>query len=129
MAPAPGNQREGRLVFHLSLPVQRFSACLLFYARFFDARVESLSPTAANIFVLGGQLTLHDRSDSPLTASARGAMHFGAVISKAEWIRLRRTLALNGLPFIVDNAPGGIGIRGKVQIVDPSGNIIEINCD
>jgi catechol 2,3-dioxygenase-like lactoylglutathione lyase family enzyme len=64
-------------MFHLSLPVDRYQECIAFYRSCFDARIVELTPTAANIFAFGAQITLHDAPSSPLSGAARTQLHFG----------------------------------------------------
>lgn len=117
-------------VFHLSLPVEHFEACLLFYRDGFDAEVVEIAPGAANVFIFGAQVTLHDRTASPLTPEARREMHFGAVVPVAEWLRLRDRLASRGQTIMrcVEPAQASNG-RGKLLLSDPSGNLVEINSE
>lgn len=115
-------------MFHLSLPVRQFDACLAFYSDCFEAAVEPLGPGIANLFVFGGQVTLHDRAASGLTDDLRREMHFGQVVAPDEWTRLRNRIAASGYSplreTLPDEAPNG---RGKLLVVDPSGNLVEIN--
>jgi extradiol dioxygenase family protein len=66
-------------MFHLSVPVTRIEECLRFYEVCFGARIERLGGAAANLFVFGGQLTLHDRPDSGLSEEGRREIHFGCI--------------------------------------------------
>lgn len=70
-------------MFHLSLPVQRFDACLAFYRDCFGAEVKMLSPEAANLFVSGGQVTFHDKPESGLSTTR------GARCTLVRWCRRR----------------------------------------
>lgn len=115
-------------MFHLSLPVQRFDACLAFYRDCFGAEVKMLSSEAANLFVFGGQVTFHDEPDSKLSDDARRTMHFGQVVSPDEWLRLRdRLVAAGHLPIRATTAAEAANGRAKLLIADPSGNLVEIN--
>lgn len=115
-------------MFHLSLPVRQFDACLAFYRDCFEATVEPLGPGVANLFVFGGQVTLHDRPASGLTDDLRREMHFGQVVAPDAWTRSRERIAASGYSPLrairPGEAPDG---RGKLLIIDPSGNLVEIN--
>ena len=117
-------------MFHLSLAVERFEACLFFYRSAFDARVVAIAPGVANVFVFGAQVTLHDRAASPLTPDARREMHFGAVVPVEDWLRIRDRLATGKHDLLrciaPADAPDG---RGKLLLSDPSGNLVEINAE
>lgn len=114
-------------MFHLSLPVREFDACLTFYRECFGAEVKMLGTGIANLFVFGGQVTLHDREASGFDA-VRREMHFGQVVTKGEWGRLHDQVTVSGyLPLRAvapGEAPNG---RGKLLVADPSGNLVEIN--
>ncbi len=115
-------------MFHLSLPVQRFDACLAFYRDCFGAEVKMLSPEAANLFVFGGQVTFHDRPESELSDDARRTMHFGQVVSADEWLRVRdRVIAAGHSPMRAVTAAEAANGRAKLLFADPSGNLVEIN--
>lgn len=115
-------------MFHLSLPVQRFDACLAFYRDCFGAEVKMLSSQAANLFVFGGQVTFHDKSESALSDDARRTMHFGQVVSPDEWLRMRdRLVAAGHLPMHEVAASEAANRRAKLLVADPSGNLVEIN--
>lgn len=115
-------------MFHLSLPVDRFDDCLNFYRNCFEAEVKMLSAKAANVFVFGGQVTLHDRPASELSDCARRTMHFGQVVSPEEWLQLRdRIVAAKHLPLHLVEATDASNRRAKLVVADPSGNLVEIN--
>jgi RimJ/RimL family protein N-acetyltransferase/extradiol dioxygenase family protein len=113
-------------MFHLSLPVRQFDACLAFYRDCFDAEVEMLGSGVANLFVFGGQLTLHDKDT--LTDEVRREMHFGQVVTPEEWNQLRDRIAASGHSLLRAVAPSdALNRRGKLLMCDPSGNLVEIN--
>ena len=115
-------------MFHLSLPVQKFEACLAFYRECFGAEVQMLSAEAANLFVFGGQVTFHNRPDSALSDEARHTMHFGQVVAPDEWLQLRdRIIAAGHSPMRAVAASVAANRRAKLVVADPSGNLIEIN--
>jgi extradiol dioxygenase family protein len=83
-------------MFHLSLPVDRYQECIAFYRSCFDAEIVELTPTAANIFAFGAQITVHDDPSSPLTGAARTQIHFGPVVPREEWLAIRDRLLAAG---------------------------------
>jgi len=87
-----------------------------------------LDPGTANVFAFDGQLTLHDRPDSGLGPDQRREMHFGYVASSNEWSNIRDRIVALGHPILKcippEEAPSG---RGKLLLLDPGGNLVEIN--
>jgi uncharacterized protein len=115
-------------MFHFSLPVDRYQECIAFYRSCFDAEIVELTPTAANVFAFGAQITLHDDPSSPLTEAARSQLHFGPVVSKEEWVAMRDRLLAAGHRLLKCFDPDeAAGKRGKLVLADPSGNLIEVN--
>ncbi|MFR0672917.1 VOC family protein [Enterobacterales bacterium AW_CKDN230030176-1A_HGKHYDSX7] len=115
-------------MFHLSLPVDRFQACLAFYGRCFGADIVMLSDRAANLFVFGAQVTFHDAPGTALSAAGREAMHFGQVVSPEQWWQIRDRLRAEGHSLLKDVEPGTTTSgRGKLVVKDPGGNQVEIN--
>lgn len=115
-------------MFHLSLPVDRYRECIAFYRSCFDARIVELTPTAANVFAFGAQITLHDAPSSPLSGAARTQLHFGPLVPPEEWFVMRDRLIAAGHRLLKCVDPDhGSGKRGKFVVADPSGNLIEVN--
>ncbi len=115
-------------MFHLSLPVPAFAECVAFYQACFDAEVVMLGDRAANLIVFGGQLTLHDDPDSPIGPAQRSAVHFGHVVTTEDWFAIRSRLETSSRTIVRCVEPGLSGSpRGKLLVVDPGGNIVEIN--
>jgi RimJ/RimL family protein N-acetyltransferase/extradiol dioxygenase family protein len=115
-------------MFNLSLPVQKFDACLAFYRECFGAKVEMLNAEAANVFAFGGQVTFHNRPDAELSDMARRTMHFGQVVSIDEWLHLRdRIISAGYSPLHSVTASDAANGRAKRVVADPSGNLVEIN--
>lgn len=115
-------------MFHLSLPVRQFDACLVFYRDCFGAKIEMLGEGVANLFVFGGQMTLHDRSISGLTDDLRREMHFGQVVTASEWTQVRDKIIAFGHSPLRSVTPDEVrNRRGKLIVADPSGNLVEIN--
>jgi extradiol dioxygenase family protein len=114
-------------LFHLSLPVERFEECLAFYRSCFGCEIVELAPGVANVFGFGAQITLHDKPASPL-AAAREELHFGPVVSRADWLRIRDRLVETGHDLLKCVEPDPYsGRRGKLLVADPSGNLVEVN--
>ena len=116
-------------MFHLSLPDEHLAECIGFYRECFEAEVVVLAPGVVNLFVFGGQLTLHERQDSALTDAARTAINFGAVLPANEWLAARERLADRDVRFDWLVEPGGPGTRGKLVVRDPSDNLVELNTE
>lgn len=115
-------------MFHLSLPVSAFSQCLDFYRDCFGAKVVLLDEKAANLYLFGGQLTLHDKPNSIMDADCRREMHFGHVVTEQDWFAIRNRLQESGQTLLRCREPGDEGqTQGKLLVMDPSGNIVEIN--
>lgn len=115
-------------MFHLSLPVAAFAECIAFYRDCFGADIVMLSDQAANLYVFGGQLTLHDKPGSAIRAEQRQEMHFGHVVADAEWFAIRDRIQSSAQTVLRCVEPvAAAGTRGKLLVVDPSGNIVEIN--
>ncbi|EAW1359607.1 VOC family protein [Pseudomonas aeruginosa] len=115
-------------MFHLSLPVNCFKDCLDFYVKLFDADVVMLSEHAANLFVFGGQITFHDKQNTPLSEAGRDQMHFGQVVTAEKWHNIREILVRHSQHLLKYDEPGSTTSgRGKLVVRDPSGNLIEIN--
>lgn len=115
-------------MFHLSLPVRHFEECLAFYRDCFSAEVRMLSSDTANVFVFGGQVTLHDRPSIDFSDEVQRAMHFGQVVSPEEWLRLLDRLIAAGHSPLRSIMPSEIANRrGKFVVADPSGYLVEIN--
>jgi extradiol dioxygenase family protein len=115
-------------MFHLSLPVAAFPECIAFYRDCFGADVVMLNERTANLYVFGGQLTLHDKPGSAFGTEQREEMHFGHVVSDDDWLAIHervRTSAHKVLRCVVPVPE--MRTRGKLLVADPSGNIVEIN--
>ncbi|NWK97356.1 hypothetical protein DM806_17110 [Sphingobium lactosutens] len=115
-------------MFHLSLPVTAFSECIAFYRDCFGADVVMLNDRAVNLYVFGGQLTLHDKPDSSIDIEQRHEMHFGHVVTNEDWFAIRDQVQKSEetvLRCVEPQLPDKT--RGKLLVVDPSGNIVEIN--
>ncbi|HEV7227193.1 VOC family protein [Brevundimonas sp.] len=113
-------------MFHLSLPVADLNACELFYQDTFGATVQPLRDGVSNVRVFEAQLTFHERKDSAMTIEARTEMHFGHVVSIADWKVIHARVIEVGIPLVHCTVPAR-GHRGKLMVKDPSGNLIEIN--
>lgn len=115
-------------MFHLSLPVAAFSDCIAFYRDCFGADVVMLGDQAANLYVFGGQLTLHDKPGSAMGIEQRQEMHFGHVVSDADWFVIRDRVQSSAQKVLRCVEPASAEhARGKLLVVDPSGNLVEIN--
>lgn len=117
-------------MFHLSLPVRHFEECVRFYRICFAAEARMISSGVCNLFVFGGQVTLHDRAASSFTDEVRREMHFGQVVTAEEWTQLHDRIIESGYSPLRLVAPGdALDGRGKLLLADPSGNLVEINSE
>ena len=115
-------------MFHLSLPVAAFPECIAFYRDCFGAEVVMLNDQAANLYVFGGQLTLHDKPGSTFGDEQRQEMHFGHVVSDDDWHAINERVRTSAQKVLRCVEPASEAMtRGKLLVVDPSGNIVEIN--
>lgn len=115
-------------MFHLSIPVRDLDRSLRFYAECFGGRAVGLGRSAANMFVFGAQLTLHEKPSSHFLSADRQDMHFGAVVPRDEWYAIRDRLAESEIPLLRCREPGPREAeRGKLVVADPDGNLVEIN--
>lgn len=113
-------------MFHFSLPVADLNACERFYREAFGATVQPLRKGVSNVHVFGAQLTFHERRDSAMTIAARAEMHFGQVVSIADWWAIHTWLVESGYPLVRCAEPSE-NQRGKLMVQDPAGNLVEIN--
>lgn len=87
-----------------------------------------LNERTANLYVFGGQITLHDKPDSLLDGALRREMHFGHVVSEEDWFAIRdRVHGSASSPVKCMNPKDSTNGRGKLLVIDPSGNMVEIN--
>lgn len=108
-------------MFHLSLPVTAFSECLAFYRDCFSAEIVMLNERTANLYVFGGQLTLHDKPDSTIDVGQRQEMHFGHVVKNNDWFAIRDQVQKSAQPILRCIEPVfPDGVRGKLLVVDPA---------
>jgi extradiol dioxygenase family protein len=116
-----------RPIFHLSIPVRDLDEAVDFYGDQLGAEIGRRSTEFADALVFGAQVTLHDDPGS-VTAPMPRTRHFGATIPWDEWTLVAGRFA--GGPLIVESPTisfeGEPIEQGKMMIVDPSGNLIEI---
>jgi extradiol dioxygenase family protein len=116
-----------RPIFHLSLPVRDLDEAVSFYRVELGAQIGRRTAAFADALVFGAQLTLQNDPASVSDPMPR-TRHFGATLPWAEWEAV--TVRLGRSATVVETArvsyAGEPIEQGKMMIVDPSGNLIEI---
>ena len=116
-----------RPIFHLSLPVRDLQESVDFYVRQLGAQIGRRNELGADALLFGAQVTLQNDPAGVIDPMPR-TRHFGATLSWPEWESFVEKLVDPAL--IVEPAKlsyiGEPIEQGKMMIVDPSGNLIEI---
>jgi uncharacterized protein len=116
-----------RPIFHLSLPVRDLQESVDFYIGQLGAQIGRRNELGADALLFGAQVTLQNDPASVIDPMPR-TRHFGATLSWPEWESFVERLVDPAL--IVEPATlsyiGEPIEQGKLMIVDPSGNLIEI---
>ncbi len=116
-----------RAIFHLSIPVRDLQEAVDFYANELGADIGRRTETFADALVFGAQVTLQN-DPSSVTAPMPRTRHFGATLPWEEWEFVASHFA--GGPLVMEpptvSYEGEPTEQGKLMIVDPSGNLIEI---
>jgi extradiol dioxygenase family protein len=116
-----------RPIFHLSIPVRDLQEAVDFYTHELGADIGRRTEGFADVLVFGAQITLHDDPGS-VTAPMPRTRHFGATLRWEEWESVASRFA--GGPLVVEpptiSYEGEPVEQGKMMIVDPSGNFVEI---
>jgi extradiol dioxygenase family protein len=116
-----------RPIFHLSIPVRDLQEAVDFYSRELGADIGRRTEAFADALVFGAQITLQN-DPSNVTAPMPRTRHFGATLRWDDWEAVSSRFA--GGPLVVEPATvsyeGEPVEQGKMMIVDPSGNLIEI---
>jgi uncharacterized protein len=115
-----------RPIFHLSIPVRDLQEAVDFYSLELGADIGRRTEMFADALVFGAQITLQN-DPSSVTAPMPRTRHFGATVRWEEWETIALRLA-DG-PFVEPptiSYEGEPTEQGKLMIVDPSGNLIEI---
>jgi len=115
---------------HLSLPVSDLARARSFYVDVLGCRPGRVRPTWCDVWFWGMQLTLQERPDEVLAASAQGVRHFGVSLPAEEMRAVAERLArvadvvwLTPLATATDPTLSG---KTSFKIADPSGNVIEL---
>jgi uncharacterized protein len=116
-----------RPIFHLSLPVRDLQEAVEFYTQVLAADVGRRTETFADALLFGAQVTLqHDPSS--VTVPMPRTRHFGATVPWEEWESIASRFGRS--PLVIEppkvSYAGEPIEQGKLMIVDPSGNLIEI---
>jgi extradiol dioxygenase family protein len=116
-----------RPIFHLSFPVRDLQESVDFYVTRLGAQIGRRSDMGADAFVFGAQLTLQNDPASLIDPMPR-TRHFGATLPWDEWEALAARL-VDSVQIVEPPTLSYVGEpieQGKMMIVDPSGNLIEI---
>lgn len=115
-------------MFHLSLPVESISKSKDFYKNLFQAEVRDIDKKSSNIYVFGGYITVHEKPCSGAFQELKNSMHFGAEVSREEWLENKRLAENMHISFVkIVNPDKNNNNRGKFVINDPSGYFVELN--
>jgi len=116
-----------RPIFHLSVPVRDLDEAVDFYREQLGARIGRRTAEFADALVFDAQVTLQS-DPANVTRPMPRTRHFGATIPWQEWESAAARFA--GGPLIVESPTisheGEPHEQGKLMIVDPSGNLIEL---
>ena len=116
-----------RPIFHLSIPVRDLDEAIEFYGSQLGAEIGRRTDGFADALVFGAQVTLQNDPGS-VTSPMPRTRHFGATLRWDEWELVASRFA--GGPLVVESPTvsyeGEPTEQGKMMIVDPSGNLIEI---
>ena len=116
-----------RPVFHLSIPVRDLDEAADFYRSQLGATIGRRTDEFADVLMFGAQVTLQNDPGN-VTLPMPRTRHFGATLSWDEWELVASRFA--GGPLVVESRSisyaGEPVEQGKIMIVDPSGNLIEI---
>jgi extradiol dioxygenase family protein len=116
-----------RPIFHLSIPVCDLQEAVDFYADELGADIGRRTEAFADALVFGAQITLQNDPPS-VTAPMPRTRHFGATVRWEEWESVASRFAGSTLvmePPTISHEGEPIE-QGKLMIVDPSGNLIEV---
>jgi hypothetical protein len=116
-----------RPIFHLSVPVRDLEEAVHFYGSQLGAKIGRRTDEFADALLFGAQVTLQNDPHS-VTAPMPRTRHFGATLPWAEWELVASRFT--GGPLVTESPTisyeGEPTEQGKMMIVDPSGNLIEI---
>ncbi len=116
-----------RPIFHLSIPVRDLEEAVDFYGSQLDAEIGRKTDEFADALVFGAQVTLQNDPGS-VTSPMPRTRHFGATLPWNHWEQIASRFT--GGPIVVESPTisyvGEPIEQGKMMIVDPSGNLIEI---
>lgn len=121
--------------FHLAFPVDDLASTRAFYGDLLGCPEGRSAAAWIDFDFFGHQISAHVAAGAaadPRTNEVDGdgvpVRHFGAVLSWAEWERLRDRLRAAGVPFLIEphvRFRGEIGEQATLFVQDPSGNALE----
>jgi len=116
-----------RPIFHLSIPVRDLQEAVAFYAHELGANIGRRTESFADALLFGTQVALQNDPES-VTSPMPRTRHFGVTLRWEEWESL--TSRFTGGPLVIEpptiSYEGEPTEQGKMMIVDPSGNLIEL---
>ncbi len=116
-----------RPIFHLSIPVRDLDEAVAFYGSQLGAEIGRRTDDFADALLFGAQVTLQNDPGN-VTEPMPRTRHFGATLRWDEWELVASRFAEG--PLVIESPTvsyqGEPIEQGKMMIVDPSGNLIEI---
>ncbi|MGZ3238080.1 MAG: VOC family protein, partial [Burkholderiaceae bacterium] len=88
-----------RPIFHLAFPVLNLKESKDFYVNVLEAKIGRVRDQWIDIYLFGGQITLHEQPTQVLPEEQHGVRHFGAVVSWTDWEALAKRLEVQGVKF------------------------------
>ena len=121
--------------FHLALPVKDLQEARNFYSKILGCTEKRYSFNWVDYDFFGNQLSLHLVTHQPPRQESTSidgdqvpAMHYGMILTRAAWEKLRDDLASKDVKFLIGpriRFPKAEGEQGTFFIADPSGNYLE----
>lgn len=112
--------------FHLSFVVPDKEKSKRFYLEALGCALGRDNKDWFDILFFGHQITVHQANEK---MAAFKIDHFGAILSKEEWLSLAARCQEYSVPFVLEPMIGNEGTEdefGKFFINDPSGNALEM---
>ena len=120
--------------FHLAFPVTDLQQTIEFYSTVLGCETGRRKPESCVLNLFGHQIVAHlvpempAISTNPVDGKSVPAMHFGVVLTMAQWHELRERLESEGIEFVIgpyERYQGLPGAQATMFLKDPSGNHIE----
>ena len=111
--------------FHLSFAVPNLEDVRKFYINILGCKVGRDTGKWIDVMFFGHQITIHQESEE---MHSNPIDHFGAVLSKCDWVAMSNTLSSRGIAFKSNPTIREAGTdfeSGKFTIKDPASNVLE----